>query len=95
MVEYQIKRRSITDPLLLEVFLNGPRHLFVNQKNCAYAYEDHPMGIGYNQTIYQPYVVAYMIDKSLISPTDKVLEIGTGSGYHTAILTELAKQFIH
>ncbi|MGM0495493.1 MAG: protein-L-isoaspartate(D-aspartate) O-methyltransferase, partial [Bacillota bacterium] len=56
------------------------------------SYNDHPLGIGHNQTISQPYIVAYMIDKLAIQKTDKVLEIGTGSGYQTAILAELAKE---
>lgn len=92
MVEYQIKRRGIKNPKLLDAFLNVPRHKFVDKKIVDYAYEDHPLGIGHNQTISQPYIVAYMIDKLDIKETDRVLEIGTGSGYQTAILAELAKE---
>ncbi len=92
MVEYQIKQRGIDNPRLLEAFLKVPRHEFVEEELVPYAYEDHPLGIGHKQTISQPYIVAYMIDHLEIKETDKVLEIGTGSGYQTAILAELAKE---
>jgi protein-L-isoaspartate(D-aspartate) O-methyltransferase len=90
MVEYQIKSRGINNSSILDVFLKVPRHQFVNEEVREYAYQDHPLGIGYNQTISQPYIVAFMIDYLDIKDTDKVLEIGTGSGYQTAILAELA-----
>lgn len=92
MVEYQINRRGINNPRILDAFLKVPRHEFVDNKSMPYAYEDHPLGIGYNQTISQPYIVAYMINQLDIKDTDIVLEIGTGSGYQTAILAELAKE---
>jgi len=92
MVEYQIKKRGINDPKVLDAFLQVPRHKFVPTRYQARAYQDYPLGIGQNQTISQPYIVAYMVDKLNIKPKDKVLEIGTGSGYETAILAEMADQ---
>jgi len=92
MVKYQIKNRGINDPVLLDAFIKVPRHEFVEDNYKGYSYNDHPLGIGHNQTISQPYIVAYMIDKLAIQKTDKVLEIGTGSGYQTAILAEIAKE---
>ena len=89
MVEYHLKRRGIKNPKVLDAFLKVPRHEFVSEEYRDYSYNDHPLGIGHNQTISQPYIVAYMIDKLDIQKTDKILEIGTGSGYQTAILAEL------
>ncbi|MCF7924016.1 MAG: protein-L-isoaspartate(D-aspartate) O-methyltransferase [Candidatus Izimaplasma sp.] len=92
MVKYQIENRGIRNPKLLDAFLKVPRHEFVEDNYIGFAYSDHPLGIGHNQTISQPYIVAYMIDKLAVKPEDKILEIGTGSGYQTAILAELAKE---
>ncbi len=86
MVEEQIKSRGITDTAVLNAMLNVPRHLFVPDDLQAMAYEDHPLEIGEGQTISQPYIVAYMTEKLKLKPTDRVLEIGTGSGYQAAIL---------
>ncbi|MBD3321019.1 MAG: protein-L-isoaspartate(D-aspartate) O-methyltransferase [Chitinivibrionales bacterium] len=89
MVENQIKGRGITDSSVLQAMLSVRRHLFVPQKYRKQAYADHPLPIGYAQTISQPYIVAFMTEKLDVEPGDKVLEIGTGSGYQAAILAEL------
>ena len=91
MVEQQIRQRGITHPAVLAAFLKVPRHQFVSPEWREFAYQDGPLPIGDNQTISQPYIVAAMTEAADISPQDKVLEIGTGSGYQTAILGELAK----
>lgn len=92
MVEYQIKARGITDQRVLNAMSTVPRHEFVESSLVSMAYEDTPLPIGHNQTISQPYIVAYMSDIAEISPEDKVLEIGTGCGYQSAILGKLAKE---
>ncbi len=92
MVENQIVARGIRDRRVIEAMLKVPRHLFVPEDMRAYAYEDHPLPIGNNQTISQPYIVAYMTEELQLTGEEKVLEIGTGSGYQTAILAELAKE---
>lgn len=92
MVETQIRARDITDERVLAAMRKVPRHLFIPEERRAYAYEDHPVPIGLGQTISQPFIVAYMTDALKLSPTDKVLEIGTGSGYQAAILAELARE---
>jgi len=89
MVEKQIKRRGITDSDILESFLKVPRHRFVPEEYLSMAYTDRPLPIGEGQTISQPYIVAYMTQVLSLSRTDKILEIGTGSGYQAAILGEL------
>jgi protein-L-isoaspartate(D-aspartate) O-methyltransferase len=71
-----------------------PRHLFLDEALCAEAYEDHPLPIGEKTTISQPYIVALMTEALKLKGNEKVLEIGSGSGYQTAILAELAEQFI-
>ncbi len=91
MVKSQLQERNIADPALLRAMITVPRHLFVPDRYKPYSYEDHPLPIGYGQTISQPYIVAYMIEKAKIDPTDKVLEIGTGSGYNAAVLSLLAQ----
>jgi protein-L-isoaspartate(D-aspartate) O-methyltransferase len=90
MVESQIKARGIKDPRVLDAMLKVKRHLFVPSHISHLAYEDYPLSIGEGQTISQPYIVALMTE--LLSPkgTEKILEIGTGSGYQAAILAELA-----
>ncbi|MDD3052375.1 MAG: protein-L-isoaspartate O-methyltransferase, partial [Candidatus Cloacimonetes bacterium] len=92
MVENQIIARGIRSPRLIEAFLKVERHEFVPELIAHFAYADHPLSIGEGQTISQPYIVAYMIDLLNIEETDSVLEIGTGSGYQTAILAEMAKE---
>lgn len=91
MVEHQLKARGIKDSRILSAMGAIPRHLFVPEPLKEQAYEDHPLAIGYGQTISQPYIVARMAEASLITPSCKLLEIGTGSGYNAAVLSELAK----
>ena len=90
MVERQIEARGIRDPRVLAAMRAVPRHLFVSPAEEASAYDDRPLPIGSGQTISQPYVVAFMAEQLRLSGTEKVLEIGTGSGYSTAILASLA-----
>jgi protein-L-isoaspartate(D-aspartate) O-methyltransferase len=92
MVQEQLRPRDITAAPVLDVMGRVPRHLFVPEAQRAAAYADHPLPIGYEQTISQPYIVAFMTQALDLRPTDKVLEIGTGSGYQAAILGELAGQ---
>ena len=92
MVERQIAQRGITDPGVLEAMRKVKRHLFVPKRIRGLSYEDTPLPIGYDQTISQPYIVAYMTEVAAVQPGDKVLEIGTGSGYQAAVLAELAGQ---
>jgi protein-L-isoaspartate(D-aspartate) O-methyltransferase len=92
MIREQIIDRGITDKALIKAFYDVERHLFVPEDQAEYAYYDGPLSIGYGQTISQPYIVAYMTDALHIKTTDKVLEIGTGSGYQAAIIAKLAKQ---
>ena len=89
MVETQIAARGITDPALLAAFEKVPRHLFVPEEFRNFSYQDHPLGIGQGQTISQPYIVAMTLDLLNLKKDDLVLEIGTGSGYQTALLAEL------
>lgn len=84
-----IQRQNITDERILESMRHVPRHKFVPQALQGQAYQNNPLPIGYGQTISQPYIVAYMNQMLNLSPGDKVLEIGTGSGYHAATLSEL------
>ena len=90
MVERQLSARDITDPRVLEVMRRVPRHRFVPEDIRPRAYDDRPLPIGYEQTISQPYVVAFMTQALRLDPDARVLEIGTGSGYQTAVLAELA-----
>ena len=92
MVAEQMKARDIRDPRVLAAMERVPRHLFVPEEHRASAYADHPLAIGHGQTISQPYIVAFMSQALEIRPTDKVLEIGTGSGYQAAVLGELAQE---
>lgn len=89
MVATQIQARGITDKIVLEAFRKVPRHKFVLPKYQQYAYIDSPLPIDEGQTISQPYIVAFMTDVLDLKASDKVLEIGTGSGYQAAILAEL------
>jgi len=92
MVQTQLCTRGICDPAVLDAFGRVPRHSFVPAESRSQAYEDHPLPIGSGQTISQPYVVAYMLQKLELGGSDRVLEIGTGSGYQTALLAEIVDQ---
>lgn len=92
MVETQLERRDITDSRVLDAFRKVPRHMFVKESQEQDAYGDNPLQIGFGQTISQPYMVALMTQCLELKGNEKVLEIGTGSGYQTAILAELAKE---
>lgn len=92
MVEQQIKNRGIIDERVLEAFREIPRHAFVEKAHQEAAYEDYPLPIGYGQTISQPYIVALMTERLTLKDEEKVLEIGTGSGYQAAILARLARE---
>jgi protein-L-isoaspartate(D-aspartate) O-methyltransferase len=94
MVETQIVRRGVRDPAVLEVMRTLPRHAFVPEDSRSRAYEDGPIAIGEGQTISQPYIVAAMTAALHLRPTDRVLEIGTGSAYQTAILSRLAGEVL-
>ncbi|HML21295.1 MAG TPA: protein-L-isoaspartate(D-aspartate) O-methyltransferase [Aggregatilinea sp.] len=91
MVRDQLAARDITDPRVLEAMRRVPRHRFVPPHLRAHAYEDNPLPIGCNQTISQPYVVALMTQLLDVRSHETILEIGTGSGYQTAVLCELAQ----
>lgn len=92
MVRTQLARRDITDLRVLQVMEKVPRHRFIPRAGWGEAYEDHPVRIGYGQTISQPYIVASMTQAVEPDPADRVLEIGTGSGYQAAVLAELGAQ---
>jgi protein-L-isoaspartate(D-aspartate) O-methyltransferase len=92
MVHEQIRTRGISDPRVLAAMESVPRHLFVVALDVATAYNDTPRSIGFGQTISQPYIVALMTAALRVEPSDRVLEIGTGSGYQTAILSHLARE---
>lgn len=92
MVESQLRNRGICDERLLVAMSKVPRHEFVSQQNWNEAYADHPIPIAEKQTTSQPYMIAAMIQAAEIKPEDRVLEIGAGSGYQTALLAELASQ---
>jgi protein-L-isoaspartate(D-aspartate) O-methyltransferase len=90
MVETQIVARGVRDTRVLAAMRKVPRHLFVDPSQRSQAYEDHPLPIPGNQTISQPYIVALMTELLELQPNERVLEIGTGSGYQSAVLGELA-----
>jgi protein-L-isoaspartate(D-aspartate) O-methyltransferase len=92
MVESQIAARGVADPLVLAAMRTVPRQLFVPEEQRADAYGDFPLPIGYGQTISQPYVVALMSEALRLQPGDRVLEIGTGSGYQAAVLAEMGME---
>lgn len=94
MVERQLVPRGIRDARLVEVMMDLPRHRFIPGLVAARAYEDGPLPIGEGQTISQPYIVAEMTQALRIEETDKVLEIGTGTGYQTAILCRMAREVV-
>jgi len=91
MVNEQLVSRGIKDKRVLEAMRKVPRHLFVSESLREYAYRDGPLSIGEGQTISQPYMVACMTESLRLQGHEKVLEIGTGSGYQTAVLAELAR----
>lgn len=92
MVKYQLQSRGIVDERVLEAMRKVPRHLFVDEMDRPFAYEDRPLSIGEGQTISQPYMVALMTQILWLKGEEKVLEIGTGSGYQAAILAELSRE---
>ncbi|MEW7292168.1 protein-L-isoaspartate(D-aspartate) O-methyltransferase [Aquimarina sp. 2304DJ70-9] len=92
MVRDQLQVRDIVDRTTLNAMLAVPRHLFVPENVKKHAYEDRPLSIGRGQTISQPYIVAFMTQELKLKSDDKVLEIGTGSGYQAAVLAEIVKE---
>lgn len=94
MVQSQLRARGIADERVLGDMLRVPRHEFAPERYREQAYEDHPLPIGEGQTISQPYIVASMLEALSLSPSDKVLEVGTGCGYVTALLAELTAEVV-
>ena len=94
MVQRQLAGRDVRDPAVLEAMRRVPRHLFVPPEYRHEAYDDYPLAIGYGQTISQPYIVGSMTELLLPDKNKRVLEIGTGSGYQTAVLAELFRQVV-
>jgi protein-L-isoaspartate(D-aspartate) O-methyltransferase len=94
MVRDQVEARQISDPHVLNAFRSVPRHEFVRADMLTYAYSDNALPIGLEQTISQPYIVAYMLEQLALTGTETVLEVGTGSGYQTALLSLLAREVI-
>jgi protein-L-isoaspartate(D-aspartate) O-methyltransferase len=92
MVETQLKARGIIDKAVLDLLGRLPRHLFVDPSMVDLAYSDGPLPIGFGQTISQPYIVAFMTETLALTPEDRVLEIGSGCGYQTAVLASLAQE---
>ena len=92
MVETQIRARGVTDEKVIDALRRIPRHEFVPPAEKLLAYLDNPLPIGQGQTISQPYIVALMTEQLRVVPEDKILEVGTGSGYQAAVLAELAKE---
>lgn len=92
MVESQLRARGIRDERVLAAMLHVPRHEFVSEEYRDQVYEDHPIPIGEGQTLSQPYIVAIMLQALALDPSDVVLEVGTGSGYQTALLSELTRE---
>ncbi|HEU4416423.1 MAG TPA: protein-L-isoaspartate(D-aspartate) O-methyltransferase [Candidatus Angelobacter sp.] len=92
MVEKHLRQRGIRDERVLTAMGRVPRHEFLSPQNWSIAYGDHPVGIAEEQTTSQPYMIAAMIQAAQVMPADRVLEIGAGSGYQTALLAELASQ---
>jgi len=92
MIEEQIMQRGVLDPYVLKAMEKVERHLFVPDSLWEDAYSDGPLPIGYGQTISQPYIVAFMTEAADLKRDDKVLEVGTGSGYQAAVLAEIARE---
>ncbi len=94
MVERQLKRRGISEKAILNAFRQVPREAFIGDEYAHLAYGDHPLPIEAGQTISQPYVVGLMIQAAGIGPSDKVLEVGAGSGYAAAVISRIASRVI-
>ncbi len=94
MVRIQIAERGIRDPNLISALLKIPRHIFLPEEFRAHSYEDKAVPIGKDQTISQPYIVAYIVSQLEIGPSDRILEIGTGSGYLTAVLDLMGAKIV-
>ena len=94
MVERQLQRRGISERKILDAFRAVPREKFVADEVAHLAYEDHPLPIEAGQTISQPYIVALMIEAAAIEPDDKILEVGSGSGYAAAVISQIAEKVI-
>ena len=92
MVARQIAARGVRDPAVLAAMRSVPRHEFVNPEFLDQAYADRPLPLGAGQTISQPYIVAYMTEALELGPDDRVLEVGAGSAYQTAVLAEIARE---
>jgi protein-L-isoaspartate(D-aspartate) O-methyltransferase len=92
MVVRQLEHRGISDKRVLRAMNEVPRHEFVPNQARSVAYGDHPLPIGFGQTISQPYIVAFMAERLVLEPADRLLEVGTGSGYQAAVLSRLVKQ---
>jgi protein-L-isoaspartate(D-aspartate) O-methyltransferase len=92
MVADQIRARGVRDARVLDAMVKVPREQFIPASQQSEAFRDHPVPIGFNQTISQPYIVGYMTEALKVEPAHRVLEIGTGCGYQTAILAELARE---
>ncbi|MBN2317220.1 MAG: protein-L-isoaspartate(D-aspartate) O-methyltransferase [Sedimentisphaerales bacterium] len=92
MVETQIEARDVNDPNVLKAMRTVPRHAFVRPSEQRYAYADYPLPIGYDQTISQPYIVAFMTEALKLDPNSVVFEVGTGSGYQAAVCAEICKE---
>ena len=93
MIEHQIASRGVTDRRVLDAMGRVPRERFVPPELAGQAYDDSPLPIGLGQTISQPYIVAYMTELLRVAPDHRVLEIGTGSGYHAAVLAQMRFSF--
>ena len=91
-VQAQIAARGVRDPAVLAAMRSAPRHEFVNPEFLDQAYADRPLPIGFGVTISQPYIVAYMTEALELGPQDRVLEVGAGSGYQTAVLAEIVRE---
>lgn len=94
MVRNQIAARGVRDPAVLNAMRRAPRHRFVPAEYLDLAYDDRPLPIGFDQTISQPFIVGYMTQALRLDPEDRVLEVGSGSGYQTAILAEIAREVL-
>jgi protein-L-isoaspartate(D-aspartate) O-methyltransferase len=92
MVDQQIRARGVDDPRVLAALGRVPREQFIPEDQRGEAHEDRPVPIGFGQTISQPYIVGYMTEALTVGATDRVLEVGTGGGYQTAVLAELAAE---
>src|SRR6186713_2882391 len=92
MVAEQIKARGVRDRHVLDALVRVPREQFIPDDLRSGAYQDRPIPIGYGQTISQPYIVGYMTEALKVAPSHKVLEVGTGSGYQAAVLSELVRE---